>query len=101
MGGRGVTGFFFIALLFYWLFRSPFKNSKSHENLFWGKSIKKLPKIVAYLRSSAKPLVARNPLRPKFKDPLTRQANEAIRIRMRKKNKGERLNSKSEFNHPL
>ena len=36
----------------------------------------------------------------KFKDPLTRQANEAVRISMRNKNKGELLNSKSEFNHP-
>ena len=36
----------------------------------------------------------------KFKDPLTRQANEAVRINQRNKNKGELLNSKSEFNHP-
>ena len=36
----------------------------------------------------------------KFKDPLTRQANEAIRIASRSKNPGELLNSKSEFNHP-
>ena len=36
----------------------------------------------------------------KFKDPLTRQANEAVRISMRNKNKAELLNSKSEFNHP-
>ena len=35
----------------------------------------------------------------KFKDPLTRQANEAVRIKNRKK--VERLNSKGEFNHPL
>ena len=34
----------------------------------------------------------------KFKDPLTRQANEAVRIYSRGKN--ELLNSKSEFNHP-
>ena len=34
----------------------------------------------------------------KFKDPLTRQANEAVRIGTRAKN--ELLNSKSEFNHP-
>ena len=34
----------------------------------------------------------------KFRDPLTRQANEAIRISSRKKN--EILNSKNEFNHP-
>ena len=34
----------------------------------------------------------------KFKDPLTRQANEAVRINNRKDN--EILNSKSEFNHP-
>jgi hypothetical protein len=36
----------------------------------------------------------------KFKDPLTRQANEAVRISMRNNQKGELLNSKSEFNHP-
>ena len=34
----------------------------------------------------------------KFKDPLTRQANEAVRINNRKND--EILNSKSEFNHP-
>ena len=33
-----------------------------------------------------------------FKDPLTRQANEAVRISSLKKN--EILNSKNEFNHP-
>ena len=36
----------------------------------------------------------------KFKDPLTRQANEAIRISYRNEKNGELLNSKSEFNHP-
>jgi hypothetical protein len=36
----------------------------------------------------------------KFEDPLTRQANEAVRINIRSKNPGELLNSKSEFNHP-
>ena len=36
----------------------------------------------------------------KFSDPLTRQANEAVRIKYRSKNQGELLNSKSEFNHP-
>ena len=35
-----------------------------------------------------------------FKDPLTRQANEAVRIGKRNENKEELLNSKSEFNHP-
>ena len=34
----------------------------------------------------------------KFRDPLTRQANEAVRIATGEKN--ELLNSKSEFNHP-
>ena len=34
----------------------------------------------------------------KFKDPLTRQANEGVRINNR--NKIELLNSKTEFNHP-
>ena len=34
----------------------------------------------------------------KFKDPLTRQANEAVRISSRAKD--ELLNSKTEFNHP-
>ena len=34
----------------------------------------------------------------KFRDPLTRQANEAVRISKRKK--CELLNSKNEFNHP-
>ena len=34
----------------------------------------------------------------KFRDPLSRQANEAVRISGRKKN--ELLNSKTEFNHP-
>ena len=34
----------------------------------------------------------------KFRDPLTRQANEAIRISTR--NKNEILNNKNEFNHP-
>ena len=34
----------------------------------------------------------------KFKDPLTRQANEAVRIASR--NKEELLNSKTEFNPP-
>ena len=34
----------------------------------------------------------------KFRDPLTRQANEAVRISGR--NKTEILNSKSEFNNP-
>ena len=34
----------------------------------------------------------------KFKDPLTRQANEAVRINNR--NKMELLNSRNEFNHP-
>ena len=33
-----------------------------------------------------------------FRDPLTRQANEAVRISSMKKN--ENLNSKNEFNHP-
>ena len=36
----------------------------------------------------------------KFRDPLTRKANEAVRISHRNKNPGELLNSKSEFNHP-
>ena len=36
----------------------------------------------------------------KFRDPLTRQANEAVRIAHRSKTQGELLNSKSEFNHP-
>ena len=36
----------------------------------------------------------------KFRDPLTRQANEAVRIAQRSKTQGELLNSKSEFNHP-
>ena len=36
----------------------------------------------------------------KFRDPLTRQANEAVRIAQRSKNQGELLNSESEFNHP-
>ena len=35
----------------------------------------------------------------KFKDALTRQANEGVRINNRKNE--EILNSKSEFNHPL
>ena len=34
----------------------------------------------------------------KFTHPLTRQANEAVRISSRAK--GELLNSKTEFNHP-
>ena len=34
----------------------------------------------------------------KYQDPLSRQANEAVRISKRKKN--ELLNSKNEFNHP-
>ena len=34
----------------------------------------------------------------KFRDPLSRQANEAVRISGRKKS--ELLNSKNEFNHP-
>ena len=34
----------------------------------------------------------------RFRDPLTRQANEAVRISSR--NKNEILNSKNEFNHP-
>ena len=34
----------------------------------------------------------------KLRDPLTRQANEAVRISSRKKN--EVMNSKNEFNHP-
>ena len=34
----------------------------------------------------------------KFRDPLTRQANEVVRIENR--NKNELLNSKTEFNHP-
>ena len=34
----------------------------------------------------------------KFRDPLSRQANEAVRIGNR--NKKEILNSKNEFNHP-
>ena len=36
----------------------------------------------------------------KFRDPLTRKANEAVGIKYRRKNQGELLNSKSEFNHP-
>ena len=36
----------------------------------------------------------------KFKDPLTRQANEAVRIANRNESKGELLNSKNEFHHP-
>ena len=36
----------------------------------------------------------------KFKDPLTRQANEAVRIGRRNEKKGELLNSKNEFHHP-
>ena len=36
----------------------------------------------------------------KFRDPLTRQVNEAVRIKNRSKNQDELLNSKSEFNHP-
>ena len=56
-------------------FRSPCKNLKSYDNPFWDKSkevprrprprFEKIPKIVAYLSCSAKPLVARNPLGPK------------------------------------
>ena len=34
----------------------------------------------------------------KFRDPLSRQANEAVRIS--KRPKSEILNSKTEFNHP-
>ena len=36
----------------------------------------------------------------RFKDSLTRQANEAVRINQRNKNRGDLLNSKNEFNHP-
>ena len=36
----------------------------------------------------------------KFKDPLSRQANEAVRITNRSGKTGELLNSKSEFHHP-
>ena len=36
----------------------------------------------------------------KFKDPLSRQANEAVRISNRSGKTGELLNSKSEFHHP-
>ena len=36
----------------------------------------------------------------KFKDPLTRQANEAVQIGQRNEKKGELLNSKNEFHHP-
>ena len=36
----------------------------------------------------------------KFKDPLTREANEAVRINNRSKKKYELLNSKNEFHHP-
>ena len=36
-GGRGGPRvFFLIALLFYWLVRSPCKNSKSYDNPFYG-----------------------------------------------------------------
>ena len=35
-----------------------------------------------------------------FKDPLTRLANETVRINQRNDLKGELLNSKSKFNHP-
>ena len=61
------------------LLRNPCKNLKSYDNPFWGKSnagnknknknknkkCEKIPKIMAYLSCSAKPLVARNPLGPK------------------------------------
>ena len=40
----------------------------------------------------------RREITKKFHDPLTRQANEAVRIARRPDN--ELLNSKSEFNHP-
>ena len=36
----------------------------------------------------------------KYQDPLSRQANEAVRISFRNQKAGELLNSKSEFNHP-
>ena len=36
----------------------------------------------------------------KYQDPLTRQANESVRISYRNAHSGELLNSKSEFNHP-
>ena len=36
----------------------------------------------------------------KFKDPLTRQANEAVRIGNRNEKTGELLNSKNEFHYP-
>ena len=36
----------------------------------------------------------------KFRDPLTREANEAVRINNRNKKKYELLNSKNEFHHP-
>ena len=37
-------------------------------------------------------------IKNKFKDALTRQADESVRINMREKS--ELLNSKNEFNHP-
>ena len=36
----------------------------------------------------------------KFRDPLSRQANEAVRISNRNGKTGDLLNSKSEFHHP-
>ena len=57
------------------LLRNPCENLKSYDNPFWGKSTEgkkrkkkkseKIPKIMAYLSCSAKPLVARNTLGPK------------------------------------
>ena len=55
------------------LLRNPCKNLKSYDNPFWGKSkegktnkSEKIPKIVVSLSCSAKPLVARNTLGPKY-----------------------------------
>ena len=44
-------------------------------------------------------MVFRMEITKKYRDPLSRQANEAVKISGRKKN--ELLNSKNEFNHPL
>ena len=65
-----------------------FKNNKSESALF--KHKQKMHQNEEKIEISMK-------ITQKFKDPLTRQANEAVRINNRKSGL---LNSKSEFNHP-
>ena len=78
------------------------RSGRVRRNEHWNDFVKEKPTGVLYKHKQnehqLEEMNIRMEITKPFRDPLTRQANEGVRIENRAKN--ELLNSKSEFNHP-